>query len=270
MIFSLNRIKIIVTIIIYFLMNHCFSQDYWNPEAKFYKSHSKTYKKSHSVGDSLNNCKNGLWKDISLDSVVYLAGVYYNCKPVGTWYWYYPNGDLRKSCTYDSLGYISMWSRYFDNVKIIELYCPNRMSVSMQKSLDIYEKKILSKEIGQYTSNIAHTNNYRPTIGENSENKADVTHYYGYYSSNFDFMLAIKQIVLIVENYNGRYGIKFWDFYGKLADEYYYCDGSQVSRVTYEYKLKKLKKKYFYRDGKLKVIECFDRNGLMTKKKVVE
>jgi antitoxin component YwqK of YwqJK toxin-antitoxin module len=268
--YSLDGIKIVVTIILYLSMNHCFSQDYWNPEVKLHKSKSKTYKKSHRVGDSLNDCKTGLWKDVSIDSIVYKMGQYYNCKPFGTWYWYYPNGDLRKSSTYDSLGKISKWARYFDNVKIIEVYCPHRMSESMQKSLDIYEEKIIRKELAQYTTDVVHTNNYRPRIDETSENKSRVTHYYTYYSSHFEIMLAIKQIVLIVENYNGRYGIKYWDYYGKLTDEYYYCDGSQVSRVTYEYKLKKLRKKNIYREGKLRVIECYDKNGLMIKKKIIE
>lgn len=239
------------------------SQDYlqymFDQEAiKINNYNLKQYKKTHSIGDSINNCRNGQWKDVSIDSIIYWQGEYINCKPFGTWNWYYPNGDIRYSTDYDSNGKIKIWCRYYNNVKMTELHCLTKLTTSMKKHLYNFENGIINNEFEQNTTNIIKKENF------------DKSKTYVYYNIHFDFLETIKNLVLLVERFQGRFGIKFWDYSGKLTDEFYYCNGLQVSRINYEYKLKKLNKKKIYRDGKLRVIECYDKNGVLTKKKIIK
>lgn len=218
------------------------------------KSTANVYSKYESVGTMENGLKTGLWIDFGSDSAIYRIGEYHKGIPVGEWSVNYPDGTIRKKTSYDSLGHVLCWERYFNKTKLIAISTNSTIQPDIYKSITNYEQSVFDCEQKQFQSSVRHTR-------DNYSNS------YSYMYYDCDVENAFDKIIRIFLWSSGNYMVSFWNSNGTVRKEYVFQEGIETDRYLYEYAGKRLKKKRIYQKSVLIKMELYNKTGQVSKVK---
>ena len=228
-----------------------------SPTFKLKKNFIDNYGDYHSIGQTEKNLKNGLWKDVSIDGTVYRVGEYQDGIPIGLWQINYPDGTIRKTVIFDSVGSLIRWARYFHEVKIVEVSFRKGVPDYLYHAISDYEQTLFGYELMQYQTN---------TEYQTSGN----VQMYLYREFHFDVTKVFDEMPELLKIYDGSFCLQYWHLNGLLRKEHFFSKGKELSRVYYEYKSKKLKRKRIYYSGKLTLMETYNKDGVKVKEKVYD
>ncbi len=213
-----------------------------------------SYQDCQRIGQTEGKLKTGLWKDVNNEGVVYRVGEYQAGIPIGLWQVNYPDGTIRKTILLDSAGNLVCWARYFKEVKIVEVSFQNEVPTYVYHAISDYEQTLFGYELMQYQ-----TNAERASVGN--------VQMYMYRDFHFDVSKVFDEMPDLLRVYDGSYRLKYWHLNSLLRMEYFFSDGSELTRVYYEYKNKRLKRKRIYFYGKLRLMETYNKDGIKVKEK---
>jgi len=221
-----------------------FTRKYINPD----------YKEYSSIGETVDGRKEGLWRDISVDSIIYREGHYHNNVPVDLWTVFYPNGSKRKQTLYDSLGNVISWSRYFRSTKIVEIGCSDRMTPNLYASLISYEDEIFLKEISEYVS----INLHKPTGSD---------YRFAHYFEETNVIQLLENALIIISELKENTEVTYWFENGLKRKWCKFEDGIEEQKTTFNYNNDKIRKMSYYSNGELVKTEYYDKEGYLKKTK---
>lgn len=233
------------------------SQDLLPKRFPIVQSNSKCYSDFTSIGSYENGYKTGVWLDIGEDSAIYRIGKYFKGIPIGEWSINYPDGSIRKKTTYDSMGSVLSWTRFYNNSKIVTISNESNLSSNVYKAIAKYEESVYECELSQFQTSVRHTRS-----GSSSS--------YNYMYSDCDVEKAFDGIINIFLHSMDDFLVKYWNSNGSLRKEYFFSQGKEIERYLYEYGGKKLKKRRIYCYGVLTKMEIYDKNENVSKVKTYE
>lgn len=256
-------LKIPISFFLVFLISTAFCQNdlptssSLPPSFKLKKRKLKSYKDYQGIGQTEKNLKTGIWKDVSVDGIVYRVGEYQNGIPVGLWRINYPDGTIRKTLVFDSLGSMVYWARYYQDVKIVEVSFMKGVPKYLFNRISEYEQKLFGYELMQYQTNTEHE-----SIGNMQG--------YSYRAFYFDVTKVFDEMPDLLKSYNGTFKVKYWHLNGLPRTTYFFSNGTETKRIYFEFKNKKLKRKRIYYYGKLALMETYNKDGIKVKEKKYE
>ena len=197
------------------------------------------YRQYKSLGKEINGVKVGKWYDISLDSVIYLEGLYDdNGNPDGLWTINYPDGAKRKTIRFEN-GHVTAWS-YFTSKYVIGVTCEQGLPDSLYLKIDKLEIRILK------------------TIDEPIHTKSFSGDFYIY--SPFYALLFPEDLadLLALNKFTGTMISR--DDLGRIMCERFFTGGKALTK-SYEYKKGVLRSVMITKDGRHTETEVYDKSG---------
>jgi len=213
------------------------------------------YKDFKEYGDFRNGEKDGYWQTIGIDSTVYVSGSYIDGMQVGLWTVNYPDGSVRYTEIFDSLGWPVEWNRYYNTRKVVSIFRPQGFSEEGYEAIIGVEARIFNKEFHEYQTGTS----YQQTDYQQGWS-------YNYYE--IDVVRSCSQFDLFLKASEVEYVVIEYTYPDELISREYVLGKNAIARLrVFEYKNKKLKKVEYYEYEKQVKTETYDKEGNVAKVK---